>query len=940
MKKSLILALLISLSTITFAQKGFLRGKVIDAETGEGLFGATISKKGTTTGTSADFDGNFSLPLEAGSHTIEFRFFSYETKTVSEIEITDGEVTSLDIQLGESTEQLEEVVITATQLRDNDVALMSVQKKSANTVDGISSQAFKKLGDSNLSSAMKRVTGVSVQGGRYVYVRGLGDRYTKTTLNGMSIPGLDPERNDVQIDIFPTSILENVVVYKTYTPDLSGDFTGGMVNVETKSFPEEKTTSVSVGVGYNPKMHLNSDFVTYGGGNLDFLGFDDGTRKIPFDRFTEVPLPQQNDPVLEDLTRGFDPQMGVTRSTNLMNSSFSFNHGNQIQKEKATIGYGLILNYQNKSEYYENNQVGQFTVAEEADVLELNNDKFVSGPLGRNNVLWSALATGSIKFDNHEFGASLLRTQNGIKTASDRTIGDFEETGQTILQDVLSYTQRSITNNIISGKHNFDKLKLEWANSYTIASIYDPDFRITEIGVDVIDENTTDYSIKGGAGGQASRFFRDLQETNENFKFDLTYSLEGKNKVKFGGALLAKSRDFTTDNFLIRENFASKSIQDDPNWLFEEDNIWTLESDEGTYVLGDFQAANNYEARSNVYSVYAMGDMRFLNEKLRAIYGARVEKSDMFYTGENNFGTVIYDDEKTFDETDVLPALNLVYSLSENTNLRASYGKTLARPSFKEKSIAQIADPVSGVFFNGNIDLQKTVVDNFDVRYENYFGNGEMFSASAFYKKFDGHIEITRFDVATDQVAPRNIAGSFVYGFEFEFRKNLDFITNGLSLGSNVSFSHTEVDITKVYVNEAKDRTEYDVRQNIAREGETVKDHRPMAGQAPYLINAFVNYADLDGKFNLNLSYNVQGESLSIVGAANIPDTYNRPFNALNFNASRTFGMDQRSKITFGIDNILQAKREQFFKSFGASDQVFTLFDPGTTFSIKYGLTF
>lgn len=940
MKKSFLLLLLISLSTITFAQKGFLRGKVIDAQTGEGLFGATISKQGTTTGTSADFDGNFSLPLEEGTYTIEFRFFSYETKTVSEIEILADEVTSLDIELGESTEQLEEVVITAKLLRDTDVALMSVQKKSANTIDGISSQAFKKLGDSNLSSAMKRVTGVSVQGGRYVYVRGLGDRYTKTTLNGMSIPGLDPERNDVQIDIFPTSILENVVVYKTYSPDLAGDFTGGMVNVETKSFPEEKTTSVSVGVGYNPSMHFKNNVVTYDGGSLDFLGFDDGSRKLPFDRETEIPFTQQDDPELENLTRSLNPQMGVKKGSNLMNNSFSFNHGNQIQKEKSTIGYGVILNYQNKSEYYENNQVGFFTKAEEVDLTRLNNDKFTSGALGRNNVLWSALATGSIKFDNHEFGTSILRTQNGIKTTSDRTINDNEETGQTILEDILTYTQRSITNNILSGKHNFNKLKLEWANSYTVAQINDPDFRITRIGVDASDENNVQYSIAGGQGGQSARFYRGLKEINENFKFDLTYSLKDKNKIKFGGAALIKSRDFTTDNFLVDNNSRTESIQDDPNWLFQDENIWTVESGRGTYIKGNYEAPNNFEAKSNVYSVYAMGDMRFLDSKLRAIYGARIEKSDMFYTGENNSGSLAYANEKTFDETDILPAANLVYSLSENINLRASYGKTLARPSFKEKSIAQIADPVAGVLFNGNIDLEKTTIDNFDLRVENFFGNGEMFSVSAFYKKFDGHIEVTRFEVDATQVTPRNVAGSFVYGLEFEFRKNLDFITSGLTLGSNVSISHTEVDITEVYVNEARDRTEYDVRSELARTGETVEDNRPMAGQAPYLINAFLNYADMDEKFNFNLSYNVQGESLAIVGSGNIPDTYNRAFHALNLNLSRNFGLDRRSKLTFGVNNILGSKRQQFFKNYGAVDEIASLLAIGTTFSLKYGLTF
>ena len=403
---------------------------------------------------------------------------------------------------------------------------------------------------------------------------------------------------------------------------------------------------------------------------------------------------------------------------------------------------------------------------------------------------------------------------------------------------------------------------------------------------------------------------------------------------------MIKSRDFTTDNYLVDNNSRTESIQDDPNWLFQDENIWSVESGSGTYIKGNYEAPNNFEAKSNVYAVYAMGDMRFLDSKLRVIYGARIEKSDMFYTGENNSGSIAYVEEKTFDETDILPAANLVYSLSENINFRASYGKTLARPSFKEKSIAQIADPVAGVLFNGNIDLEKTTVDNFDLRVENFFGNGEMFSVSAFYKKFDGHIETTRFEVDATQITPRNVAGSFVYGLEFEFRKNLDFVASGLSLGSNVSVSHTEVDITEVFVNEAKDRTEYEVRSELARTGETVEDNRPMAGQAPYLINAFLNYADLDEKYNLNLSYNVQGESLAIVGSGNVPDTYERSFHALNLNVSRNFGLDRRSKLTFGVNNILGSKRQQFYKNYGAVDQIASLLEIGTMFSLKYGLTF
>ena len=171
------------------AQNGFLRGKITDAETGEALFGTTIVKEGTTQGTTADFDGNYSLSLEPGVHTIVFQFVSYQKKTVSEVQIIADEVTSLDMVMTSALTELEEIVVTAEQIRDTEVAILAVQKKSANMIDGISSQTFKKSGDGNLASAMKRVTGVSVQGGKYVYLRGLGDRYTKTTLNEMTIPG-------------------------------------------------------------------------------------------------------------------------------------------------------------------------------------------------------------------------------------------------------------------------------------------------------------------------------------------------------------------------------------------------------------------------------------------------------------------------------------------------------------------------------------------------------------------------------------------------------------------------------------------------------------------------------------------------------------------------------------------------------------------------------
>lgn len=936
-RKRLLFLLIFLVGFGAHAQKGFVRGKIIDTETGEGLIGATVSMQGTSTGTAADWEGNYSLTLDPGTYTLVFQFVTYKTITIQGVEVKEGEVTLVDVDMSPADTELQEVVITGKVLKDSDVGLLTVQKKSASLVDGISSQTFRRAGDSDLSSAIKKVTGVSVQGGRYVYVRGLGDRYTRTTLNSMSIPGLDPERNDVQIDIFPTSILENVVVYKTFTPDLSGDFTGGTVDVQTKSFPEERKTTISFSMGYNPSMHFNKDFLSYEAGKTDWLGFDDGTRDLPFDRNTEIPNVVLKDPVVESLTRSLNPRMAAQPTTSFMNSSFSIDHGNQISTDKSTFGYGIILKYQNNYEYYDNLDFGRYQL----DPLDNTSTEMIPivgrvGALGNNDVLWSGLISGAYKRGKHEFAISLLQIQNGIRGASNLTNFDREETGQEINEQILTYTQRSISNGILSGKHNFDHFRINWSNAYTRARIYDPDFRITKMAVIELSGGDYIYSINGGQGGNVGRFWRDLNETNENFKLDITVPLgeSGNNKIKVGGSALLKWREFTTDNYNLNRTNSSDPIPAlDPDFLLRDDQVWTPDSGKGTYISGNYEAANNYDAKSSVLGSYAMADLKI--SKLRAIFGARIEISNMFYTGENNFGTVIYDNEKTLDETDVLPSANLVYSLTENMNLRASYGKTLARPSFKEKSIAQVLDPITGLFYNGNIDLEETHIDNYDLRWENFFGRGEMVSVSVYYKQFDKHIELTRFESEPRQVQPRNIAGSFVYGAEVEFRKNF---VNGFSVGANASFTKSEVDITKVYVG---NRTEYEARLDQAREGETVDKVRPMAGQAPFLVNTYVNYSDKTGDTNFNLSYNVQGSNLSVVGGQNLqPDVYILPFHSLKFTAYRNLGAEKKSRITFQVDNILNSKKEEVYKNYNAEDRTYSLYEPGRTFKIGYSYTF
>lgn len=942
-KAFLVIIVQLVLCVNLFAQKGFLRGNVTDAEFGGPMIGATITLKDQpTSGTITDFDGNYSLPLDPGTYTINYSFVSYATISMTDVVIKAGEVTIVDVDMKAAAEQLQEFQVTAKAKRSSEAGLLMEMKKSSNVVDGLSSQTFKKIGDSDLSGAMKRVTGVTVQDGKYVYVRGLGDRYTLTNLNSMTIPGLDPDKNSVQIDVFPTSVLENVAVFKTFSPNLPGDFTGGLVNVITKDFPEEKNTGVSIGMTYIPTMHFNSDYILYNGGNTDFLGFDDGTRKSPLEKNANIPIFVQENPELERITRKFDPQMGVKSKTALPNLSLSFNHGNQITKEKATLGYNFIFNYSNENTFYEDFQSNDYMKDIDKSITELEGFESRIGKFGVNNVMWTGFASGAYKRGNTGLSLMLLHSQGGESSAVKRINRNLESTSATLAEEVLTYTQRSLTSTILQGDHNFNKLKFEWKNAFTISRVYDPDFRVTSFS---IINNQPVFNL--GDGAKMERFYRDLNEINESIRGDFTYDYSKSIKMKFGGQFTYKTREFEVDQYEFRREPSGNVVDPDPDWFLNSDNIWSADPNSpnyrnGTYVVNTYQEANQYDASSNVIAAYAMIEHP-LAKKFRLIYGARLEKAMMFYTGKSQKGDS-YKDENTLDELNILPALNMVYELNDKMNLRASATQTLSRPSFREKSIAQIYDPITRRTFIGNIDLKQVNISNFDLRYEYFIKPKELFAVSTFYKRFDGHIEIVSFPTAPDQVSARNSGNSDVYGVELELRKGLEFVPVGLFqnlfLSTNFSYIQSFVDMKSVTTDPETGQSEYELRQLNARDGESIKETRSMAGQAPYMINAALTYSLPESKTNISLAYNVQGEHLSIVGSGRTPDVYTEAFHSLNLNMYTSFGENKRSKVTFGVTNILDDDKRNVYRSYETEDQIYSTYKPGLGISLKYGYTF
>ncbi|HHB79164.1 MAG TPA: TonB-dependent receptor [Saprospiraceae bacterium] len=880
--------------SFTYSQEGEVTGVVIDGSTGEPLPFVNILVKEKTTGVSTDLDGKFTLVLSPGHYVLDFSYIGYKT-IIKEIDVKPKEVLTLGaISLSEEGDVLEEVVVTARQTQNTETALSTLKRKSVSVVDGISAQTFSRSGDSNAADAIKRVTGVSIQNGKNVYVRGLGDRYTKTIFNGMEIPGLDPDKNAVQIDIFPTNIIDNILVFKTFTPDLPGDFSGGVVNIVPKDFPERKSMKLSLSGSFNPNSNLINDFRSYDGGRYDKLGFDDGTRALGFDPTTEVPDESLNDPALYRMTKAMGSELAANPTKSKLNGGASFSIGNRHKLDKVTIGYIASLNYKRNWRHYDHAEYG-FYVAEKTDDYEMSLDRGITGAQSTINTLTSALVGGAIKTAKHKVGFTLLSLINGEDRAAKLEAIDYADNPSTIERDVLYFSERRVTTLDLHGKHLLKEGKWEtkWKISPSFVSLNEPDVRSTGF------ELTSDgkYLLHPAVGADVRRSFRNLKENMINSKVDIKYNFtqwnDQKASIKFGFLGLAKQRDYSILTYLVRvKNQGEFDYQGNPDNILKEENLWTPDRTQGAYIKGNYEPANTFNASQMVFAGYAMSVLP-INKQLKLIFGARAEQSTILYTGQNNLGTKKFVNEQIMDNFSILPSTNIVYSPREKMNIRLSYNRTLARPTFKEKSLAQIQDPITGRNFIGNPNLKVSNIDNLDLRWENYFENGELVSISAFYKYFTNPIELESYnEVSPDSYTPRNHDHAQALGVEVEVKKNLGFIAALHNFYWNINASWVQSAIK---------------RSN--KVGLYDNDTRTMVGQAPYLVNSGLSYRGDQQRFEANLSYNVQGPQLIVVGIGVNPDVYEQPFHALDTKVTYRFGSNKAYKLGVSVNNILDSER-------------------------------
>lgn len=954
--KSYLLMLSLMLSAAGFAQNGFIQGTLYE-DNGETVPFSQVTVVETEKLLQTDLDGVFQVELPAGTYTLEFYSFGFEKKRITGIEVIAGETNLLgDVVLQQESNVIGAVTVTASADRETEQAILLQRRNATNVMDGISAARFRKVGDSDAAASMKRVVGVSVEGGKYVYVRGLGDRYTKTLLNGLDVPGLDPDRNTIQMDIFPTGIIENIIVNKTFEASLPADFTGGIVDINLKDFPEERQQTISASVGYNPNFHFNGDYLTYEGGNTDFLGFDDGTRAIP----AEDNIPQFAQAVgnpngetgqrYQDILRSFNPTMSTYQTSSLMDFSLGYSIGDMTRHDGYSQGYTFAISYKNSTEYYDEAIYGRYGLNADPSVFEMETREFQTGSFGTNNVLVSILGGYAYKTGTSKYSIKAIHLQNGESKAG---IFEYYNSDQGAIfegiQHNLEYSQRSLSNLLISGKHSYPESNwdVEWKVSPTYSILYDPDVRFTRYEI-----RNNDFII-GTEAGLPQRIWRNLGELNLSERVDLTKkytAFDSDAKLQFGLSNTFKNRNYNIRSFNLNVR-GGIPLTGNPDELFYEENLWPNPgTGSGTTYDAVFLPTNPNDYNAKVFNTGAYVSTNLeLGVRLKGTVGVRVEHFLQLYTGQNQLGTIIYNNEEVLNNINVFPSLSLVYAADEKTNLRFSYSTTVARPSLKEISFAEIFDPLTGrtfvgglfrdedvnsntVFWDGN--LQSSIIQNLDFRYELYNAPGSSVSFGVFYKYFQNPIEIVQFVTLANSFQPRNVGDANLFGGEFEIRQNLSFLSEDLksfSFNGNITYTSSRIQLSP---------TEYESRVNNAREGQEIDRYRPMAGQAPLVINAGFSYTGTpqtsSAGWEVGLFYNVQSSTLQYVGIVDRPDIYTVPFHSLNLNMTKTFGEDDRQKIGFKVDNILNDDRQSVFRSFNAQDQFFTSLAPGIQFSVSY----
>lgn len=910
---------------------GRIQGQVVNSEDGSSVSSATVQLQSTRIGTLTDLNGRYQLSqVPAGTYDLVVSSLGFSRKTVTGVTIEAGQATSLDVTLSPEAVEVNDLTVSVEQEKGSAAALLDEQKQSLTVSDAVGEEQISGLPVSNAAESAKQIAGVTVTRGKYVFVRGLGKRYSQTSLNGSPLPSPEPEKSVVPLDLFPAGFLQSVRVQKTYTPDEGADFSGGTVQIDTKEFPDQFTAKFSVGSSVNTRSQFNDGYLNYSGGSLDFLGIDDGGRNMPSTMREELgglsgqSLPASassrerlGESLLGDLSQ-FSPTAGSTPS----NVDWSFALGDRTEIFGDDFGYFVAGSYAN-SYSIRNDEIERKwrTTAFDPDLVaerEVEPNVNYEFTRGSQDVEWGGIGNFTYQATpKHQISLKTLYNRHGSDEARTYVGPNREDLGGVLRDERLRFIAREMAWGQLSGEHQVPgDLRLEWRGGAARAKREEPGLReaiykrgFTEEDEPYVLENT----------GESARYlFSDLTETDLSGGLDLTIPFEllteRDTEIKVGVSARDRGRDFAARRFRWRFNQGA-SITNLDSVLTPENVSGSLDEMSSLVLTELSEPGDTYAADDDRTAGYGMITVPLTGD-FTATLGARVERYELTLrdlTQTTDSTTLLSSQERT----DVFPAVNLKYSLTDDMNLRAAASRTTDRPEFRELAPFQFTEAASLRQVFGNPELETAEITNVDLRWEWFPGAGEVISLSGFYKELEKPIEQVFISAAGEAYSYQNAEDGRIYGAEIGVRKRLGLLhdVGGFTVGGNLAL--------------------IDSRVNVRRGGiyNPTNLERALEGQSDYAASATLNYRTPDRGTEVGASFNVFGERITAAGGSGQPDVVEQPRPELDFTFSQSLG--PRVDMELEATNLLDSEH-LWEQSMNGITRVQRRYTTGRTFSMSF----
>lgn len=843
------------------AGSGRIVGRVVDANSGAGISDVQVRVEGTTLGALSGVDGRFTIMgVPAGSTSLLVRRIGFQAKTVTGIAVGAGRAVEQNVSLTPATVQLAAVSVSASAERGTVSQALNAQRNATGIVTAITAEQISRSPDSDAAAAVQRVSGVTVQDGRYVQVRGLGERYTATSLNGARLPSPEPERKVVPLDLFPSGLLQSVTTLKTFTPDQPGDFGGAVVDIRTREFPATRQSALSLSVGGNTAVTGQSIVVPNRVGP-ELFAFGGSARNAPanlrlVDDFSRPVTQPQYNQIINSLRNVWTP--GVGRGGPIGSASYSLGGTDPVFGQR--VGYLLSATYSAASEV----RAGELNAVPQpvgnGQIAELFR---FEGETGRTSVLWGGMLNASTLFGRNTRVALNNTYNRSADNEARNDVGRSENLGRDLERQTLRFVERTIRSN---------QLVVE----QQLSARQSADLALTSSGVTRREPDRSDviYAFEPtAAGGRGTRFlvldgeaaprrtFANLGESNLTASANYRFTVGPRATVRAGGQFRATDRDASNFQYAINGFLPTSALATTPEQLF--DGQYTQEN-ANVFRIQPLGFGGSYDARDRVGAGYGMAEVG-VTERLRLTGGARVEHARIDVRTEILGGSRI---PARLRNTDVLPSLVANYALNASQALRFSATQTLARPEYRELSPVLNREVLGGINQFGNPNLRRSLIQNADLKWEWYPNAGEVLSVGVFGKRFVDPIE--RVQVASTgapQVTYVNAEGATNYGAELEARKSLGFLARALE--PLTGFTNVTL-------------MQSDIRIGNDAVSALTNDRRAMVGQAPWVVNAGLTYAPEGRGASATLLYNVVGRRISAAGVSPLPDIYEQPRNMLD----------------------------------------------------------